>query len=205
MLHRSSRVPSQATPDRSTVASGDIMKTTPLRWPPDSLRRRATYEVRGNVIWVRIPTRRHQPTRPNALLTLVQSVARLGSELERSRRLQSEIAEASVARRYEMFKFRSAQRQTPDWALAAAERAHLNGLLRFVHAFARGQSRSEAQRELQGESQGESQGEAQRETQGELPASREALARSLRELRLSVERAKELTRSLRSAADPRAE
>jgi len=146
-------------------------------------RANATYEVTGNVIWVSLARRDRRTdrghTRSALAGTLAKRVAQLGREIERSRELQCEIAAASTAQRYELFKFLAHSKERSwEWALASAQRAHLLSLLKFVRAIAAAQS------------------VASRTALGTRSDPVEALAKSIRELQASLKRTRELTQGL---------
>lgn len=132
--------------------------------------RRAAYEVTGNVVWL---TRRADP-----ILALKQSLMCLSGQIERSGRLKTDIATAIGVRRYELYKC-SASRGglARERSLAAAQSIHFDCLLKFVHAIAAAGSETRAQK---------------RE-----PAARlDPLARSIRDLEASLERARLLSREV---------
>lgn len=121
-------------------------------------------------------------------VSLQESVARLGREIERSRQLKADISAAVEDRRYELHKCsttigpRAAER-----SLAAAQRGHLASLLKVIHAIAAAAAAKSGDR---------------------APPARRALpfdplARNIRELGASVERARRLSQDVRVECEGR--
>ncbi|HJS90340.1 MAG TPA: hypothetical protein VJ738_10285 [Steroidobacteraceae bacterium] len=133
-------------------------------------------ESRGNVIWLTFPARGPK-RRPSASITsLPQSIAALAREIERSGKLNSDIAAAVDAGRYERYKV-SMSGPHEDRMLAGAQRLHLTSLLKFVHATAAAGSDARAR-------------------ENRSAARLDTLAGSIRELQASLERARELSRTM---------
>ena len=141
-------------------------------------RGRAAYEVTGNVLWLTRPARKRDRPRGTVLASLQQSVTRLVGEVARSERLRADIAAAIETRRYELYRSSvSTGERASSSTLAAAQRAHVGNLLKFLHAAAAadGGRRAEAR---------------------EAPARLHPLARSIRELGASVDRARRLSQEV---------
>jgi hypothetical protein len=138
--------------------------------------RKATYEVSGNVIWVAIPRGSRAARGRELTARLAHGVAQLRREIERSRELRCELAAASAAQRYEVFRLWPLRRHAASSGhLANAQRSHLDSLLKFVSAIAHPQP---SRRML------------------DRTESADSLAKGVRDLQFSVERAQELTRGL---------
>lgn len=134
-------------------------------------------ESRGNVIWLTFPARGPK-RRPSASITsLTQSVAALAREIERSGKLNSDIAAALDAGRYERYKVSASAGADADRMLAGAQRLHLTSLLKFVHATAAAGSDARA-----------------RENRRAAPL--DTLTRGICDLQTSLERARELSPTL---------
>ncbi len=131
---------------------------------------RAAYDVTGNVLWL---TRR-----PDPITALKQSIARLADEIARSGRLKADIAAAIGVRRYELYRRSAALgSRASERTLAAAQGTHVECLLKFVHAIAAAGAESRA---------------GKREPAAPL----DPLAKSIRELEASVERAQRLSKGM---------
>jgi len=130
------------------------------------------------VIWLppAIPTRRSGGA--GAVAALRQSVAELGGQIQRSLALQADIAVAIRTRRYELYRSCAASGgRASERGLAAAQRAHLAGLLLFVHAIA-------------------AAGGAQLVREGGPPDRLGTLSRSIWEFEASVARTRRLSRDM---------
>lgn len=139
---------------------------------------KAAYKVTGNVFWLTKPARKRDVPRVNALASLQQSVTRLVGEIERSGRLRADIAAAIETRRYELYRCSSsAGARASSRGLAAAQRAHVGSLLKFIHTIA-------------------AAGPDRRPDEREVPARLNPLARSIRELEATVSRAQRLSRDV---------
>lgn len=138
----------------------------------------AAYKVTGNVVWLTQPARKRDGPRGNALASLQQSVTCLVGQIERSGRLRADIAAAIETRRYELYRCSmSVGERASSRALAAAQRAHVGSLLKFIHAAAAADC-------------------DRRPEEREVPARLDPLARSIRELEASVDRARRLSRDV---------
>lgn len=93
-------------------------------------------ESTGNVIWLTFPARNQQRRSDDPIASLKQSVAALAREIERSGKLNSDIAAAVDAGRYERYKVAVSAGAHADRMLAGAQRIHLTSLLKFVHTIA---------------------------------------------------------------------
>lgn len=141
-------------------------------------RRTRSYDVSGNVVWLTPPAGNRRLRNVDLLATLGSSLARLAGEVRRSERLKADIAAAVDARRYELFRrAASLGPRASTRSLAAAQRSHVGSLLQFIHAIAAAGSEPRA---------------------GELraPTRIAPLARSIRELEASVERAGQASRAV---------
>ena len=134
-------------------------------------------ESRGNVIWLSFPARDPQRRSTDPVASLKQSVAALAREIERSGKLNSDIAAAVDAGRYERYKVSVSAGARAERMLAGAQRIHLTSLLKFVHTIA-----------------GAGSGARAREDRG--AARLDTLTGSIRELQASLERAQELSQTM---------
>jgi HAMP domain-containing protein len=122
-----------------------------------------------------LPARDRKRRLPDPVTSLKQSVSVLAREIKRSDKLKSDIAAAVDARRYALYRGSTMSgTRAADCSLAWAQSVHLSGLLRFVHSIAAAGSddRISSRTEL------------------------DRLTESLRELRASLERARELSRNV---------
>ncbi|MGA7539461.1 MAG: hypothetical protein WBW93_11935 [Steroidobacteraceae bacterium] len=139
-------------------------------------------EIRGNVVWLTYPARDRKRRSTDPAASLKQSVAVLAREIKRSDKLKIDIAAAVDARRYALYRGSTMSgAHAANCSLARAQSIHLSGLLRFVHSIAAAGSddRTRSTTEL------------------------DRLTGSLRELRASLERARELSRNVLMQCQPR--
>lgn len=134
---------------------------------PNARAKRLSYEIVGNVLWLRS----HDPVR-----ALGQSVTRLTAQIERSGKLKADIAAAVELRRNELYRravFAGAQ--ASERVLARRQRDHVGRLLAYIQAVAAA-PRSEPPG-----------------TGGS--AAEDPLKRSILDLEASLERARQLSRA----------
>lgn len=141
-------------------------------------RRRAAYSVTGNVVWLSFPARDLDFRRVDPIALLKRNLAQLVGEIERSERLNTDLAAAIDARCYQLYRH-SARRKvsTTDRCLAATQRNHVGTMLQFLHAVA---------------ATGRDQGPGAREPAAQC----DRLAYSIRELEASLQRARRLSQAV---------
>lgn len=140
--------------------------------------RKTAYTVTENIIWLArpAPLRRARPA--DSLASLQRAVSQLVGEIQRSQCLKAEIAAALEARRYELYRCSvSAGGRASSRSLAAAQRAHVGSLLKYIHGIAAA---------VPGHRAGAC----------DPPPPAQPLARSIRELGASVSRARRLSQDM---------
>ncbi len=92
-------------------------------------------KIEGNVIWLTYPARDRKRSSKDRVASLKQSVEHLAQEIERSRKLRTDIEAALSVRRYELYKVSMASgERAMQRSLAAGQRLHLRSLLTFARA-----------------------------------------------------------------------
>lgn len=135
---------------------------------------RVARAVEGNIVWLTYPARARKRLSADPVASLKQSVADLALTIGRAEKLRTDIAAAISARRYEVYRRSTISGPTAtERGLAHAQRVHLNCLLKFVHTIAAAGAADPAQ---------------------EVRV--DPLARSIGELKTSMQRAKQLSRDV---------